>query len=150
MKSSTKSSLRIAAVTALVGVAAFSTSTAQAQDVRWSVTIGTPAPVYVPAPRPVVVYQQPQVVYQQPQVVYTQPQVVYTQPQVVYAPAPVVYAYPPVVYQQPRVVYQQPPVVVQPQQVIYDRPDRWRHRGHGHGHRGYEGDRAHVRVRISG
>jgi hypothetical protein len=94
---------------------------AAASDVRWSVTIGVPAPVLVQA---VPVYYppvyQPPVVYTQPQVVYTQPQVVYTQPQVVYT--------------QPQVVYTQPRVIYPPQQVVYVQPGRGHHGHHGYGH----------------
>jgi hypothetical protein len=129
---------------AVMGLAVLATGAAHAQDVRWSVTIGTPVPVY--APRPVVVYPAPQVVYQQPQVVYQQPQVVYQQPQVIYQQPPVVYQQPQVVYTQPRVIYRPAPVVY-PQPVYYGPPGYWRH-GHGHGghHGGYGRPGVHIRV----
>lgn len=50
-------------------------------NVSWSVSVGSPAPVYV-APPPVV-YVQPQPVYVQPQPVYVRPQPVYVQPSTV-------------------------------------------------------------------
>jgi hypothetical protein len=123
---------------ALFGALLLAAGSAQAQDVRWSVSVGS----HLPAPRPVVVYQQPQVVYQQPQVVYLPPpQVVYQQPQVIYQQ-------PQVIYQQPQVVYQQPPrVVYQPPQQVYYVPPYGR-RGH-HGYRGYDGDdRGYGRTRV--
>ncbi len=62
---------------------------AQAGDVSWTVTVGSPRPV--------------------PRVIYAPPPVVYAPPPVVYHPAPVVYqpVYQPVVYAQP--VYAIPP-----------------------------------------
>jgi hypothetical protein len=59
--------------------AALTAGAAQAGDVSWSVTIGSPRPA---------------------------PKVIYAPPPVVYSPAPVVYAPAPVVYQ--HVVYAQP------------------------------------------
>jgi hypothetical protein len=117
---------------ALFGALLLAAGSAQAQDVRWSVSVGS----HVPAPRPVVVYQQPQVVYlPPPQVVYQQPQVIYQQPQVI--------------YQQPQVVYQQPPrVVYQPPQQVYYVPPYWRH-GRHHGHSDDEGDRGYGRTRVT-
>jgi hypothetical protein len=69
--------------------AALTAGSAQAGDVSWSVTIGSPRPA--------------------PRVIYTPPPVIYTPPPVVYAPAPVVYqpAYQQVVYAQP--VHRIPP-----------------------------------------
>jgi hypothetical protein len=125
---------------ALFGAFLLAAGSVQAQDVRWSVSVGS----HLPAPRPVVVYQQPQVVYQQPQVVYVPPpQVVYQQPQVIYQQ-------PQVIYQQPQVVYQQPPrVVYQPPQQVYYVPPHWRRGHHGHGYRGYDGDeRGYGRTRV--
>ena len=126
-------------------LASFSVSAGQ-PDVRWSVSVGFPAPQqFVVYPSPQVVYQAPQVVYQQPpvvvyqqpQVVYQQPQVVYQQPVVVYRPAPVVYApfYP--TYYNPRVHYQQ---------GYYQ--DGRGHRGHGHGQ--HHNPRASFNVRVAG
>jgi hypothetical protein len=130
---------------ALFGALLLAAGSAQAQDVRWSVSVGS----HLPAPRPVVVYQQPQVVYQQPQVVYLPPpQVVYQQPQVIYQQPQVIYQQPQVVYQQPPVVYQQPPrVVYQPPQQVYYVPPYWRH-GRHHGHHDDEGDRGYGRTRV--
>jgi hypothetical protein len=59
--------------------AALTAGAAQAGDVSWSVTIGSPQPA--------------------PRVIYTPPPVVHAPPPVVYHPAPVVYQ--PVVYGQP-------------------------------------------------
>jgi hypothetical protein len=58
---------------------------AQASDVRWSVTIGSPGyhrppPAVVYAPPPVVYHQAPQVVYPAPYVVYQAPVVVHPRP----------------------------------------------------------------------
>jgi hypothetical protein len=147
---------------ALFGIFLLAAGTAQAQDVRWSVTVGSHAPAPQPVvvyPAPQVVYQTPQVIYPAPQVIYQAPQVVYPAPQVVYQPAPpvVVYQQPRVVYAQPRVVYQpQPRVVYQPQPVYYA-PGQWRYRGHGGHGRGYDREddrgkynRTRVQLRISG
>jgi hypothetical protein len=85
---------------------------ASAQNVNWSVTIGTP-------------YHAPQPVYVEPQRVYVQPQRIYVQPQPVYVQS-----------------YAQPVAVVQYQnyypQPYYAEPSRYRghgHRGRHHGHR---------------
>ncbi|NEX60442.1 hypothetical protein [Noviherbaspirillum galbum] len=93
---------------------------ASANDVGWSVTLGTPAPVYSPPP---VVYA-PQPVYTRPAPVYVQPAPVYVQPRPVYVrPSPV--------YVQPGAYVQYgAPVVVE---------ERWYHkhhhgRGHAYGH----------------
>jgi hypothetical protein len=64
----------------MFATAALATGAAQANDVSWTVTIGSPRP----APR--VIYAPPPVVYQPPAVVY----------QPVYLPAPVVYSAAPV------------------------------------------------------
>lgn len=63
--------------------AALTAGAAQAGDVSWSVTIGSPRPA-------------PRVIYTPPPVVYTPPPVVYTPAPVVYHPAPVVYSVAPV------------------------------------------------------
>lgn len=69
------------AMAAVATMAGLSSTAAQAGDVSWSVTIGSPRPA--------------------PRVIYAPPPVVYAPPPVVYAPAPVVYAPAPVVYQVP-------------------------------------------------
>lgn len=97
----------------------FGAPLAQAQQVNWSVTVGTPnvQPVYAPAP-----------VYVQPQRVYVAPAPVYVQPQRVYVPPPV--------YVQP---YSPPVAVVQYREsypaVYYG--DNGRHHGHGGKHHGW-------------
>jgi hypothetical protein len=64
-------------------LAVFTMNAAQAGDVSWTVTVGSP----------------------QPRVIYTPPPVIYTPPPVVYRPAPVVYQPAPVVYHQAPVYY---------------------------------------------
>jgi hypothetical protein len=64
-----------------VGLLGLFAGAAQAADVSWSVTIGSPRPA--------------------PKVIYSPPPVVYTPAPVVYAPAPVVYAAPTVVHVPP-------------------------------------------------
>jgi hypothetical protein len=90
---------------------------ALANNVDWSVTVGSPQPIYSPP----VVYSAPQPVYVRPAPVYVQPSPVYVQPRPVYArPAPVVV--------QSGYVQYGAPVIVE---------ERWHHRhhhGHGHGH----------------
>ena len=162
--SGTLNAIKIIAACA-ISTALLASFTAQAgqPDVRWSVSVG------FPAPQQVVVYPSPQVVYQTPQVVYQTPQVVYQQPQVIYQPAPVV------VYQQPQVVYQQPvvvyrpyppaPVVIAPAYPVYYNPrgyyghgghgyyqDGRGYRGHGngHGHGQHHNSRASFNLRVSG
>ena len=75
-------------------------------SVNWSVTIGSPVPVYAPPP-----------------VVYVHPEPVYVRP------APVYYHAPPVQYVRPSPVYVQPPVVVQ-----YGSPYQMERPRHRHGH----------------
>lgn len=76
-------------------------ASARASDVSWSISVGTPAPVYAPPP---VVYVQPQPVYVQPEPVYVAPRRVYVQPAPVYVqPGTVVHvATPPFGYGPPR------------------------------------------------
>ncbi|NRF65617.1 hypothetical protein HLB44_01335 [Aquincola sp. S2] len=65
-----KSKLFIAGALAVAGVLGTGVARAGHADVRWSVTIGTPMPVYtVPAP----VYAYPAPVYVQPRLVYHEP-----------------------------------------------------------------------------
>lgn len=90
-------------MTAAAAAMTLTTGAAQANDVSWSVTIGSPRPA--------------------PRVIYAPPPVVYAPP-VVYQPAPVVVhrVYQPVyqpVYQAAPVVYHMP-------------PGHWKH-GHKHG-----------------
>jgi hypothetical protein len=61
---------------AVAALAAVSMNAAQAGDVSWTVTVGSP---------------QPRVIYAPPAVIYSPPPVIYTPPPVVYHPAPVVY-----------------------------------------------------------
>ncbi len=99
----------VAAATGLVLAA----GAAQARDVTWSVTVGSPQPVFAP------------------------PRVIYAPPPVVYHPAPVVYAPPPVVYRAVPVVYQPVPVYYGPP----GHAKHWHkkhHRHHGWEGRGYE------------
>jgi hypothetical protein len=76
-----------AANLSILAATALAAGAAQAGDVSWTVTVGSPRPA--------------------PRVIYAPPPVVYAPPQVVYHPAPVVYqrvyqpVYQPVVYTQP-------------------------------------------------
>jgi hypothetical protein len=104
--------------------AALTTGAAQAGDVSWSVTVGSPRPA--------------------PRVIYTPPPVIYTPPPVVYHPAPVVYAPPPVIYAQPRVIYTQPRVVYAPAPVYHVPPGHAKHwYKHHHKHHGMHGGYAY-------
>ncbi|MBS7807158.1 hypothetical protein [Variovorax sp. PCZ-1] len=91
-------------MTAVVATAALAAGAAQANDVSWTITVGSPRPA---------------------------PRVIYAPPPVVYSPAPVVYQPAPVVVQR---VYQpvyQP--VYQAAPVVYHMPHgHWKH-GHKHG-----------------
>ena len=70
-------------MTAAAAAIALTTGAAQANDVSWTITVGSPRPA--------------------PRVIYAPPPVIYQPPPVVYHPAPVVYqpVYQPVVYAQP-------------------------------------------------
>src|SRR5882672_5775035 len=71
------------AAVAIVAAGAMGTSLAQAHtDVRWSVSIGVPLPVYV---QPAPVYVEPAPVYVEPRPVYVQPAPVYVRPEPVYS-----------------------------------------------------------------
>jgi hypothetical protein len=80
-----------AASVSVFAAAALAAGAAQANDVSWTVTIGSPRPA--------------------PRVIYAPPPVVYSPPPVVYYPAPVVYqpVYP-LVYQPVPVVYSAAPL----------------------------------------
>ena len=68
---------------AVAALAAVSMNAAQAGNVSWTVTVGSP----------------------QPRVIYTPPPVIYSPAPVIYSPQPVVYHPAPVVYQQAAPVY---------------------------------------------
>ena len=68
---------------AIAALAAVSMNAAQAGNVSWTVTVGSP----------------------QPRVIYTPPPVIYSPAPVIYSPQPVVYHPAPVVYQQAAPVY---------------------------------------------
>jgi hypothetical protein len=70
-----------AAAAALTLASALAAGAAQAGDVSWSVTVGSPRPA-------------PRVIYAPPPVVYAPPPVVYEPVRVVYEPVRVVYAQP--------------------------------------------------------
>jgi hypothetical protein len=78
-----------AANLSIFAATALTAGAAQAGDVSWTVTVGSPRP----APR--VIYAPPPVVYAPPQVVYAPPPVVYYPAPAVYQPVPVVYHVPP-------------------------------------------------------
>jgi len=68
-----------------LALAAMSGTATARDNVSFSISFGTPAPVYAQ----VHAYSHPQpVYYAPPRVVYVQPRVVYAQPHVVYYPAP--------------------------------------------------------------
>jgi hypothetical protein len=98
-----------AASVTVFAATAMATGAAQAGDVSWSVTVGSPRPA-------------PRVIYAPPPVVQMPPAVVYTPPPVVYAPAPVVYRPAPVMY--PPVMY--PPVMRPPVPMVYSAPPMYR------------------------
>jgi hypothetical protein len=89
-------------------------SAAQASDVSWTITVGSPRPA--------------------PRVIYAPPPVIYQPPPVVYYPAPVVYHPTPVVAQP---VYQQV-VYAQPAQQVQHIPPghlkKWRKHAYKHGY----------------
>jgi hypothetical protein len=88
---------------------------AMANDVNWSVTVGSPQPYYSAQP----VYSAPHPVYVRPAPVYVQPQPVYVRP------APIV--------QSSAYVQYGAPVIVQ-ERWDHDRRGHGRGHGHGHGH----------------
>jgi hypothetical protein len=96
-------------MTAAVAATALAAGAAQASDVSWTITVGSPRPA--------------------PRVIYAPPPVVYAPPPVVYQPAPVVVqrVYQPVyqpVYHAAPVVYHMP-------------PGHWKH-GHKHAKHAYK------------
>jgi hypothetical protein len=104
-------------MTMAVATAALAAGAAQASDVSWSVTIGSPRPA-------------PRVIYTPPPVIYSPPPVVYTQAPVVYHPAPVV------VQQVVQPVYRVPP----------GHAKHWKKHAYKHGyHHGYHQGYRHGR-----
>jgi hypothetical protein len=95
-KISTSLLLAAAAVAAAPG--------ALANNVNWSVSVGSVGPVYAPPP---AVYVQPEPIYVQPSPVYVQPRPVYVRPA---------------------------PVIVQPAAVVRYGPTYYVEERHGHGH----------------
>ncbi len=91
---------------AAAALAALTMNAAQAGDVSWTVTVGSP----------------------QPRVIYAPPPVIYTPPPVMYYPAPVVYQQ---VYQP---VYQ-PVVYAQPVQYVQRIPPGHLKKWHKHGYK---------------
>jgi hypothetical protein len=103
---------------------------AQAGDVSWSVTVGSPRPA-------------PHVIYAPPPVVYAPPPVVYHPAPVVYRPAPVMLAPPPMMRLPPPMMLAQPPMMYAPMpaRVVYGPPvyhmppghaKHWKKDGHRH------------------
>ena len=68
-----------------LALAALSGTAAARDNVRFSISIGAPAPIYAPAPA--YIYERP--------VYYSAPPVIYAPPRVVYYPAPSYYYAPP-------------------------------------------------------
>ena len=122
--------LRSTLVAAVLATPALSAAPASAQDVAWSVTVGSggslgayvgiPGPIIAPVPvaRPIAVYPPPPVY--RPAVVVAAPGV-YLQPPV----------YPMPYYAAPRVVYRTP-VWVAARPYAYPVGVRWRQHGHRH------------------
>lgn len=111
----------MAATALLIGVAAYSGS-ARADNVYWSIGLGSPGVVIgMTNARPLPIFVQPQLYYVQPAPVFVHPTVVYPQP------APV--------YLQPRPVYQQGWVVQgRPHGKGHKHDRRHDNRGHGRGY----------------